>query len=79
MAQVTIRMPVGGGVEAELTRQKFEGLTADLFRRARLPLDQACWQVGMRASRAGELRGCGQRLEPLFGLGCLDALLPTNW
>lgn len=45
--KVVIRMPVGGGVEAVLTRQMFEGMTADLFRRARLPLDQACWQAGV--------------------------------
>ena len=48
-------MPVGGGVEAELTRQAFEGLSVELFRRARLPLDQACWQV--RAERGGAGRG----------------------
>jgi heat shock 70kDa protein 1/2/6/8 len=45
--KVVIRMPVGGGIEAVLTRQMFEGMTADLFRRARLPLDQACWQAGV--------------------------------
>lgn len=42
-----IRMPLAGGIETTLTRQKFEALTADLFRRARLPLDQACWQAGV--------------------------------
>ena len=42
-----IRMPIGGGIEATLTRQKFESLTSELFRRARLPLDQACWQAGV--------------------------------
>jgi len=47
--KVVIRMPVGnsGGIEAELNRQTFEGLTVELFRRARLPLDQACWQAGV--------------------------------
>jgi molecular chaperone DnaK len=45
--RVVVRMPAGGGVEAALTRQAFEGLTAGLFRRARLPLDQACWQAGV--------------------------------
>ncbi|PRW56291.1 molecular chaperone [Chlorella sorokiniana] len=45
--RVVIRMPVGGGIEAVLTRQMFESLTKDLFRRARLPLDQACWQAGV--------------------------------
>lgn len=42
-----IRMPVGGGIEASLSRQKFESLSADLFRRARMPLDHACWQAGV--------------------------------
>lgn len=42
-----IRMPIEGGIEATLTRQKFESLTSELFRRARLPLDQACWQAGV--------------------------------
>ena len=45
--KIVIRMPVGGGIEAILTRKMFEGMTADLFRRARLPLDQACWQAGV--------------------------------
>lgn len=45
--RVLIRMPIGDGIEAELSQQTFEGLTADLFRRARLPLDQACWQAGV--------------------------------
>lgn len=44
--QVVVRMPLAGGIKAVLTRQLFEGLAADLFRRARQPLDQACWQVG---------------------------------
>ena len=35
----------GQRVEAVLSQQEFEQLSADLFRRARLPLDQACWQV----------------------------------
>jgi heat shock protein 1/8 len=44
---VTLRMPVAGGVEATLSRQTLEKLTAPLFRRARAPLDQACWQAGV--------------------------------
>jgi heat shock protein 1/8 len=44
---VTLRMPVAGGVEATLSRQTLEKLTAALFRRARAPLDQACWQAGV--------------------------------
>lgn len=42
-----IRMPVGGGIEAYLSRQKFEALSEELFRRARQPLDYACWQAGV--------------------------------
>ncbi|KAL4443054.1 hypothetical protein ABPG77_008545 [Micractinium sp. CCAP 211/92] len=45
--RVVIRMPVGGGIEAVLTRQMFESMTKHLFRKARLPLDQACWQAGV--------------------------------
>ena len=45
--QVMIRMPIGEGIETVLTRQKFESLTVDLFRQARLPLDQAAWQAGV--------------------------------
>ena len=35
----------GQPIQAVLTQQDFERLSADLFRRARLPLDEACWQV----------------------------------
>ncbi|KAI3436735.1 hypothetical protein D9Q98_006150 [Chlorella vulgaris] len=45
--RVVIRMPVGGGIEAVLTRPMFEKMTKGLFRKARLPLDQACWQAGV--------------------------------
>ncbi len=48
-SSVAIKMPLKGRdgqrVEAVLSQQEFEQLSADLFRRARLPLDQACWQV----------------------------------
>ena len=49
-----IRMPVGGGIEAVLTRQKFEALAEDLFRRAREPVDYACWQAGVDLGTALE-------------------------
>lgn len=46
---VAIKMPLKGRdgqpVQAVLTQQEFERMSADLFRRARLPLDEACWQV----------------------------------
>ena len=47
--KVRLRMPIGGAgggpLEVVLTQQDLERLSADLFRRARLPIDQACWQV----------------------------------
>ncbi|KAL3139986.1 hypothetical protein ABBQ38_004272 [Trebouxia sp. C0009 RCD-2024] len=50
-ASVAIKMPLKGRdsqpIQAVLTLQKFEQLSADLFRRARLPLDEACWQAGV--------------------------------
>jgi molecular chaperone DnaK (HSP70) len=55
--RVVIRMPVGGGIEAVLTRPMFEKMTKGLFRKARLPLDQACWQVRLRSDVAGWLAG----------------------
>ncbi len=48
-AKVRLRMPVGGAsggpLEVVLTQRELERLAAPLFRRARLPIDQACWQV----------------------------------
>ena len=50
---VTLRLsPPGDGaqpVSAVLTRRQFEKLSAELFRRAREPVDKACWQVGIAA------------------------------
>ena len=47
--RVALRLPLGGpdgrGAEAVLTRQLLEELTAALFRRLRMPIDVACWQV----------------------------------
>ena len=37
--------PDGRGAEAVLTRQLLEELAAPLFRRLRMPIDVACWQV----------------------------------
>eukprot|EP00878_Enallax_costatus_P032537 GHUV01035765.1.p1 GENE.GHUV01035765.1~~GHUV01035765.1.p1 ORF type:complete len:501 (+),score=142.98 GHUV01035765.1:78-1505(+) len=49
--QVTIRMPIGGPdggcLQVQLDQQTFDDLSTDLFRRARLPLDQACWTAGV--------------------------------
>ena len=47
--RVALRLPLGGpdgrGAEAVLTRQLLEELAAPLFRRLRMPIDVACWQV----------------------------------
>lgn len=47
--RVAIKTPVKGPDgqpgEVVLTRQLLEKLTADLYRRAALAIDQACWQV----------------------------------
>ncbi|GIL56890.1 hypothetical protein Vafri_12177, partial [Volvox africanus] len=49
--EVVLRMPVGGPgggpLEARLTRTQLDELTQELWRRCRLPLDQACWQAGV--------------------------------
>ena len=46
---VKIGMPFKGRdgkpIEAVLSQQDFENLSQELFERARLPLDEACWQV----------------------------------
>ncbi|EFJ48180.1 Hsp70 protein Hsp70D [Volvox carteri f. nagariensis] len=49
--EVVLRMPVGGPgggpLEVRLSRTQLDELTQDLWRRCRLPLDQACWQAGV--------------------------------
>jgi hypothetical protein len=42
-------MPLGGpgGLQVTLDQATFDSISADLFRRARLPLDQACWTAGV--------------------------------
>jgi molecular chaperone DnaK (HSP70) len=49
--QVKVTIPVGGpgssGSEVVLTQQLLDQLSTDLFRRCRLPVDQACWQAGV--------------------------------
>ncbi|GIL87150.1 hypothetical protein Vretimale_14267 [Volvox reticuliferus] len=39
--------PGGGPLEVRLTRTQLDELTQELWRRCRLPLDQACWQAGV--------------------------------
>ena len=51
---VSIKMPFKGAggqlIEAVLTQQAFEGMSAKLFRRLRDPLDDACQQVCLFSS-----------------------------
>jgi hypothetical protein len=44
--------PNGGPLRVTLTRQQLDDLGEDLFRRARLPLDAACWQAGVDLNEA---------------------------
>jgi molecular chaperone DnaK len=39
--------PAGGPLLVHLDQQTLDQLTTDLFRRLRLPLDQACWTAGL--------------------------------
>jgi len=52
--RVALRVPGAGGGLAVLTRQALESLAAPLFRRMRLPVDAACWQVRAGRARAAE-------------------------
>eukprot|EP01025_Chloroclados_australasicus_P024989 TRINITY_DN25015_c0_g1_i1.p2 TRINITY_DN25015_c0_g1~~TRINITY_DN25015_c0_g1_i1.p2 ORF type:complete len:434 (+),score=81.77 TRINITY_DN25015_c0_g1_i1:76-1302(+) len=45
--EVQLRIPVGGGIETTLTQQQLDKLADKLYKRARLPLDQACWTAGV--------------------------------
>jgi hypothetical protein len=44
------RMPVGGPnggpLQVSLSQAQFDELSTELFQKARLPLDQACWTAG---------------------------------
>lgn len=66
--KVKLRMPVGGPggtpLAVVLTRGEFEKLTAPLYRRARLPIDQACWQVSFHAYHM-------LHPLPIWALGCM--------
>jgi hypothetical protein len=39
--------PGGGPLSVTLTQAQLDSMSEGLFRRARLPLDQACWQAGV--------------------------------
>ena len=60
-SKVRLRMPIGGAgggpLEVVLTQQDLERLSLALFRRARLPIDQACWQVSSKNPHASSLYG----------------------
>ena len=59
-SKVRLRMPLGGAgggpLEVVLTQQDLERLSAPLFRRARLPIDQACWQARFSCKQCQFLR-----------------------
>lgn len=38
--------PGGGPLQVTLDQDLFDDLSTELFQRARLPLDQACWNAG---------------------------------
>ena len=71
--KVRLRMPVGGAgggpLEVVITQQDLERLSAPLFRRARLPIDQACWQARSITSACRRLRFA--TLMPLTGNDCV--------
>lgn len=51
------RMPVGGPnggpLQVSLNQAQFDELSTELFQKARLPLDQACWTAGECCLLAG--------------------------
>ncbi len=76
--RVALRVPGAGGGLAVLTRQALESLAAPLFRRMRLPIDAACWQVrrGPRpCSRGGVGWGKGVVLVHGAGAGLVRGLV----
>jgi hypothetical protein len=38
--------PNGGPLQVSLNQAQFDELSTELFQKARLPLDQACWTAG---------------------------------
>lgn len=63
--------PGGGPLEVTLDQDQLDTLSTELFQRARLPLDQACWtaggyqlvfyiRVGVAATRR-MMQGCGKQ------------------
>lgn len=68
---VVLRMPLGspGGapLRVTLTRSMLDELSEDLFRRARLPLDAACWQAGVDLNEA--MMGLADRREDMARRG----------
>ena len=51
---MALRVPGAVG-SATLTRQQLESLATPLFRRLRLPIDVACWQVGAAAMECRDI------------------------
>jgi heat shock 70kDa protein 1/2/6/8 len=69
--KVAVRLPIGGtdgtGVSFTMTRQLLDDLCADLFRRCRLPIDQACWQAGVDLGTV--LEGHSESIQRYFAHG----------
>ena len=64
---MALRVPGAAG-SATLTRQQLESLATPLFRRLRLPIDVACWQVGWNRGEcptivAGRHVGCNNTVQ----------------
>ena len=82
-ASVAIKMPLKGRdgqpIQVVLTQQKFEELSADLFRRARLPLDEACWQVFLFPLQLALVYNCERNLRSAELQVTLTHSLLSQW
>lgn len=61
------RMPVGGPqggpLQVTLDQSMFDQLSTELFQKARLPLDQACWTAGEWVRSSGQCL-CSKTVSP---------------
>lgn len=48
--------PGGGPLQVSLDQAQFDELSTELFQKARLPLDQACWTAGVSYGQPGAFR-----------------------
>jgi molecular chaperone DnaK len=76
---VSLQVPIGGkhgkGVQFVLHRTLLEDITADLFRRCREPVEQACWQAGVDLGAFYDAR---ERSNRRLGLKGGAAHYPTH-